>query len=113
MKATRITKLPFSPSIYRWVDRSAFFVPGLVFILLGVVALVAPWLIVAAVALGLFVIGTLLCWLGWQAFKLKKRFESMSQKLKAHVIVQGVGPTFDHFDDLESEEEIVKKIFFH
>ncbi|MBN8550591.1 MAG: hypothetical protein J0M12_14845 [Deltaproteobacteria bacterium] len=84
--------------------------PGLFFILIGLVALIAPRLVIIAVASVFFFIGTVVCILGWKLMQLKSRVEKMAQQFQGQIIVQGVNLQPDVQVEPESDQ---KKIVFH
>lgn len=83
--------------------------PGMFFILIGAVTLIAPQLVIAVLASIFFFVGALVCAIGWKLMRLKGRVEKMARQFEGRVIVQGVSlqPDSAH---AESDQ---KKIIFH
>lgn len=83
--------------------RAAVYGPGLFFIILGVVTVVAPKFILAVLAAFFVFIGVVLCWLGWKFFQLQKTLRDAAEKFQGQVRIQGVG--FQNPFEFESFEE--------
>ena len=90
--------------------RSFPFLPGLAFIVLGVLVLFAPRLLIAAVATVLFIIGSLLCFVAWKFVQFKRQLSNLTRELDGKIQVQAFHvKTAD--EPLSSADE--KKIVFH
>lgn len=92
--------------------KTSIFAPGMFFILLGVLAFVAPKFLGLVIALFFLFVGALFCILAWRFMQLKKRFEATFKDLGSRVTVQ----TY-HYGDYEEttgfEELDQKKIIIH
>ena len=84
--------------------------PGMFFFLIGIVALIAPRLVIIAVAAVFFFLGAVVCALGWKLMQLKGRVEKMARQFEGRVVVQGVNIQPEASSDIEIEQ---KKIVFH
>lgn len=67
-----------------------FFSPGLFFVSLGLCALVAPQLVVAAVAALFLFVGGLFVALAWKFLQFKRKFDSVARSIEAHIVIQPV-----------------------
>ena len=90
--------------------RSFPFLPGVVFLGLGLLVIAAPRLIIAALAGILLFLGALFCFVAWKFIQLKRRFTAMARDLEGKIQVQAfqVRPRSD-----ESTETDSKKIVYH
>jgi Flp pilus assembly protein TadB len=86
------------------------FVPGLCLVLMGVVALLAPRLILALVA-GLFLfLGAVLCVVALKVAQLQRKFTRMAREFEGRIVVQGVNVVPQ--TDIQVEPSS-KKIVYH
>ena len=84
--------------------------PGILFIILGVSAMLSPQLIVYLLAVSLIVFGVVFCLLAWKFVELKNRFHLVTKEISSRVVVHGVD--LRHNFDSESSGE-GKKIIYH
>ncbi len=102
-------------------NKALLFVPGAFFFLLGVIAITAPMLLVAAVSFFLVLFGVFFTVVALKFIKLKRKFDDMTKQLKGKVVVQGVeivdaDEEFfedEFFGEEEEEEAPPKKIILH
>ena len=90
---------------------SFLFAPGVVLLMVGIAALLAPRLFVALIS-GLFLfVGAVFCLAAWKILKLKR---SMDSFLKTQVYVQRAPNPVERFTlKVEEEEPSERKITFH
>jgi hypothetical protein len=90
--------------------RSFPFIPGLVFIVLGLLVLFAPRLLIAAIATVLFLIGGLLCFVAWKFMQFRRQLTTFARDLEGRIQVQAfhVKEPKSPFTDAED-----KKIIYH
>lgn len=95
-----------------------FFGPGLFFLFMGVVTLLAPHLILAMLA-GFFVfLGVFFSLVAWKFISLKKRVEETAKRFQGRVFIHGLrvedGFEMEEEDPEEEEElESEKKFILH
>jgi hypothetical protein len=91
-------------------QRSFPFLPGLAFILLGLLVLFAPRLLITAVAGLLFLVGGLLCFVAWKFIQFKRQLASLTRELDGKIQVQAFHVRNSDATVVEVEE---KKIVYH
>lgn len=108
-------------------NQALLFIPGAFFILLGVVAIMAPMLLVAAVSLFLVFFGVFFVVIAMKFLKFKRKVDDITKQFQGKLYIQGVeivdGDDYDpemEFDEegpLEEESEepqiLNKKIILH
>lgn len=97
-------------SVVTALQLTMLFIPGVFFVVTGLVAFLAPQLLVAAVAGFFLFVGFCCCFLAWKFVEFKKRFENLVRNFEARVIVQNTNPVHYSEDDPEME---MKKVIFH
>lgn len=107
-----------SAAVFRKSARySLFFAPGLFFVSLGLCAIVAPHLVVAAVAALFMFIGGFFVALAWKFVQFKRKFESVARAIEAHIVIQPVNRAVADQDSriksANGEEFSHKKIVYH
>jgi hypothetical protein len=90
--------------------RSFPFIPGLAFILLGLLVLFAPRLLVAAIATVLFLIGGLLCFVAWKLGQFKRQLTNLARDLDGRIQVQAFHVKEPRTNVADEDE---KKIIYH
>lgn len=85
--------------------RGSVFIPGVFFLALGVLALLAPWLVAGVVAAILLFLGAVFSFLAWKVLQLKKRFDAFSRQLQGSIIIQHRTPTSVYVEDIEVIED--------
>lgn len=100
----------FSGSIIRTGHRGIPFIPGLLLIALGVVVLIAPRLVLAAIALCLLALGALLCYVAYKLVAFKRQVQSLTKNFEASFHSTGFSPGKKDIDITEFES---KKIILH
>ena len=106
----RIPNFQISAFSSRARGGSLLFVPGVFFVLMGIVALLAPRFILALVAGFFLFMGAVLCVVALKVAQLQKRFAKMARDFEGRIVVQGVNvvpPT-----DIQIEPSS-KKIVYH
>lgn len=88
--------------------RSFPFIPGLFFITLGILVVLAPRLIIAALAGVLLFVGALLCFLAYKFIQFQKKIVNLSKEMESKVQFQSFEIRPRHSEEVES-----KKIVFH
>jgi len=90
-------------------------VPGLFFVLLGIVALVAPRFILALVAGFSLLIGAVLFFVAFKVTQFQRRFAQMARDFEGRIVVHGVNvvPTNDIGAPDIDVEPTSKKIIYH
>jgi len=86
------------------------FMPGLFFAAMGVCALIAPQLLIAAISGFFLFLGLVFSLLAWKLIQLKKRFEKVARNFEARVYLEGFD-TGCFADDEQGFEQ--KKVIFH
>lgn len=100
----------FTVKVARSGRRSFPFLPGLAFIVLGLLVLFAPRLLVAAIATVLFLVGGLLCFVAWKLVQFKRQLMNVARNLDGRIQVQA----FQMKDSSgASTDEDDKKIIYH
>jgi hypothetical protein len=88
--------------------RSFPFIPGLFFISLGILVVLAPRLVIAALAGILLFVGALLCLFAYKFMQFQKKITSLSKQMESKVQFQGF-----EMQSRRGEEAETKKIVFH
>ncbi len=96
-----------------FLDTASFFVPALLLLGLGVMALVAPKLLGAIVASIFLFLGALFCFLTWKVLKFKKKFEGMFKGMNNQFVIKtyAVPPEKDLLKEFNPRDD--KKIIIH
>ena len=103
------------------------FIPGLFFILIGLVAVFAPMLLIGAIAAFFISLGLIFCVLTWKFLRLKRTFDKAAKdftnQFQGTVQIRGMrvdgSSPFeeeqheDYLADYEIKEVDPKKIIFH
>ena len=90
--------------------RSFPFFPGMFFIVLGILVVLMPKLLIAALSAFLLFVGGLLCYGAWKLSQFKKKIEGLAKHLDGKVIVK----SFDMREPMPRDIEVDdKKIIFH
>jgi len=91
-------------------QRSFPFIPGMLLIALALVVVFAPKLLLAAVAVILFMLGAFLCFVAWKFIQFKQHLSRLAKDLEGKIQVQA-------FHVQNGDSEIVdpesKKVIFH
>ena len=87
-----------------------WFTPGVTLILVGLVALLAPQLVIAVLATIFVFAGAVVCFLGWKLIQLKNKVEKFAKQFDGRVVIQGVNLQTES-PPIELPEQ--KKIVFH
>lgn len=88
-----------------------FFAPGVFLVVLALLAILAPRLILVALAGFLTLVGAVSCFIAWKFIQLRNRMREMMRQFEGKVIIQGVTipqPSRDEISSLDS-----KKIILH
>lgn len=88
--------------------RSFPFIPGLFFISLGILVVLAPRLIIGALAGILLFVGALLCLFAYKFIQFQKKITNLSKQMESKVQFHNFEIRPNRGDNLES-----KKIVFH
>jgi hypothetical protein len=86
------------------------FAPGLFLIATGVVVMLAPRLILGAIASIFILIGILGCYVAWKISQFKKKLQEMAQQVEVQYHSETART---HHPDVELSESEYKKIVFH
>ncbi len=103
------------------------FLPGCLFLALGLAALITPKLILAIAAAFFLCVGGVFCFLGWKVLQIKKRIDIFTQQFEGRVVLHGVtvegskGKGMNNRDPFESDipaeftvrDGANKKIVYH
>jgi hypothetical protein len=87
------------------------FLPGAFFIAVAALVLVAPRLVIAAIAGLLLFVGVMLCFLAWKFLQFKKQITAMTKNLEGRIQVHQFHVHPGNRD--EGGEMDSKKIVFH
>jgi membrane protein implicated in regulation of membrane protease activity len=111
----RIPKAKFSFSASRLSPGSLLLVPGVFFVLLGIVALVAPRFILALIAGFALFVGALLCLVAFKIAQFQRKFARMARDLEGRIVVHGVNvvPSNEMGPPDIDVEPTSKKIIYH
>jgi len=104
-------KLDKQPLVFYTGNERLVFFPAVIFIFLGLMALVAPKLLLAVVASFFVFVGLLCAFLAWKFIQLRRKVEKVVKDLKGSIVIQG----YQGKSPFESEEspEDIKKIILH
>jgi hypothetical protein len=72
-----------SSAVFNQGQRSIPFLPGLVVLALGIVLLVAPRLVLGAVAVCLLTLGLFLCYVAYKFVMLRKQISSLAKNMES------------------------------
>lgn len=97
-------------SLTNVIQLSLLFVPGALFVLMGVCAFMAPQLLVLAIASFFLFVGFACCIVAWKFVQFKHRFDNLVRNFEARLVVQNAGPVQYVEDDPGLE---MKKIVLH
>lgn len=86
------------------------FAPGLFLIVMGLVVIIAPRLILGALASLFIFVGVLACYVAWKISQFKKKLQKMAEQVEVHYHSEA---TRTHRPDVELNESDYKKIVFH
>lgn len=86
------------------------FAPGLFLIAMGVVVIIAPRLILGALAALFIFIGVLGCYVAWKISQFKKKLQEMAQQVEVQYHSEAART---RHPDVELGESDYKKIVFH
>jgi hypothetical protein len=113
MKFQKFSKNGFQLTTIQSTER-ILFIPALFFILLGLLAIVAPRFVLFLVASFFVFIGCLAAFIAWKFIQLRKKFNTVVKDLSGKVVVQAARhqSPFDFEDDIIIEES-KKKITYH
>ena len=92
-------------------QRSFPFAPGLSLIILGIVVLIAPRLVIAALASILFLVGFVCCYLAWKFIRFKRQLTSFTRDLGGKIQIRAY--QVKSSDDVIDVEVDDKKIVYH
>lgn len=111
MQRQRIARTLNTPGlVFNSSRRGAPFLPGLLLMLLAVVVLVAPKLVFGAIAVVLFAVGILLCYVAYRIVRFKRQLREMAKNFEAQ---------FSKHDfpmdkpDIDITDLDAKKVVFH
>lgn len=78
-------------TIHLNLSRFALFGPGLCLVLLGIVAVVAPRLVIAVISTFFIFVGLLLVYLAYRVMEFRKKAEKVIKEFSSRVSVQAFG----------------------
>ena len=112
MRSTRPSGHPFfSSSFIVSGGRGGFpFIPGVTLLALGLVLLMAPRLLLAAVAFCLLVFGALLCVVAYKFISLRKQIDQLAKSMEGSLFTASFKRPKPDIDVTESESS---KIIYH
>jgi hypothetical protein len=90
--------------------RSFPFIPGVLFLGLGLLVIAAPRLVIVALAGILLFLGALFCFVAWKFIQLKNRFAAMTRDLEGKIQVQAFQVRPRPETSVETDS---KKIVYH
>ena len=73
--------------------RYLYFTPGMMFVVLGIFAFIAPRFLLLVLSTLLVFLGMLFCFLVWKFISFKRRVETMMREVQCKIVVQGVQVT--------------------
>ena len=111
MKRLRLLKMFSLPRNRFDLSSAVVLGPGLFFIVVGLVALVAPRLLLAILAAFALVFGVLFVYLGWRLMSFRRNFDRILHDLKSQVSVHAVQIRRPLEEDSVSSAD--KKIIIH
>ncbi|RMG42285.1 MAG: hypothetical protein D6719_06750 [Candidatus Dadabacteria bacterium] len=87
------------------------FLPGIFLVAVGVVAVLAPRLLIAVLAGLCISVGVVFCYLAWKFLQFKRKVENAVNQFQGRIFVQGVSvdPMEEIFEALDDE----KKFTYH
>ena len=90
-----------------------FFAPGVLFVVLGCMVLIAPQFLLALGAVFFLLVGVLLVFAGWKLMQLKRKVEAIAKNIEGRISVQTlqVRAPVDQFSVPREEQQ--KKIILH
>ena len=94
-------------------NMALLFLPALFFLAAGVLAFVAPQLLIGLVAAFLFFLGGLFFVVAWKVIQLKRKFDGIAQKLQGKVIIQGLNTKPSDITILTGDIFEPKRDIFH
>lgn len=100
----------FSTSITTKGRQGVPFAPGLMLILLGIVVLLAPRLVLGAIAFVLLGLGLLLCYVAYKFIVFKRHVQELTKNLEGAFPGSGFQ---GHKKDIDLTDLESKKIIFH
>jgi hypothetical protein len=105
-----LTNQHFKLGVTQSGRRSFPFIPGLAFIVLGLLVLFAPRLLIAAIATVLFMIGGLLCFAAWKFVQFKRQLTNLARDLDGRIQVQAFHVKEPKTPSSDGDD---KKIIYH
>ena len=94
-------------------QKALFFGPGVLLVLVGVLALIAPRFIAALIALFFIFLGAGFCYITWKFMQLRSKFEKFTQEFDGKIYVQGVDIHDDYDVEIDPDETTSKKVTYH
>ena len=98
------------PRVVHWSHLAFIFSPGLFFVAIGISAIIAPQLVLAAIAAFFLFLGGVFCFVAWKVIKFKSRFERVAKNLEAKIVLQALEVRQYPEDDFAGEH---KKVIYH
>jgi hypothetical protein len=86
------------------------FAPGIFFILLGLLVVLAPRLLVGAVATLFIFVGAVACYVAWKIAQFKRHLREVAQQVEIKAAEEKVRAAHP---DIELDESDYQKIIFH
>ena len=113
MKFQRFTKNGFQITSIGGPERFLF-APAIFFLILGLLAIIAPKLVLFLVASFFVFVGCIAAFLAYKFVQLKKKFNHVVKDINSKVIIHPAQPSspFEFEDDIVVEES-KKKIVYH
>ena len=99
------------PGAY-YSSRALVFGPGVLLVLVGVLALVAPRFVMALIALFFILLGAGFCYVTWKFIQLRKKFDQFAEQFNGKIFVQGVDIR-DDFDVEVEDDNVTRKVTYH
>jgi hypothetical protein len=91
------------------------FTPGILFMFLGVAAVVAPRFLIAIGAAFFLLVGAIFCFVAWKLLQFKRKFDNLANTFRGKIYVEGVSVknVFEQQAQEEQTAETGKKIVYH
>ena len=89
------------------------FAPALFFILLGMLAIIAPRFVLFLVASFFLFIGCIAAFLAYKFVQMRKKFNDVVKDINSRVVIRTADPSSYEFEDDIVVEESKKKIMYH
>ena len=100
----------FGQAVFGQTKRSVPFIPGALLILLGVVVLLAPRLLLAAIAFCLLALGGLFCYVAYKIVAIRKQINTLSKNIESSLYTGSFTRSKSDIDITDLDE---KKIILH